>query len=292
MPNWCRTTIHARNAKQYQEIIADLKNHNVNPSFNNITPMPPELRLQESSIAGQVVLIYVNALAVKLVRFNRQHDTADATEIKNKLKAYQTSVANMEDAFGFDERLYAINVILTFSDTNFPLDEHSFKDMLTQQCQNFTDYQLQAHDDRSKLKELIDAAIILPPNASHDPDKLVARYHLTANDKWLDPDLKAIPYLTILYHLGKQYFDNVVNYGAETWYGWSTRYWGTKWDLSEYAADDHTNTIMFNTAWTTPAPILKQLATRHGKFTIDVDSESTADVMHVRVTKDALENID
>lgn len=292
MPNWCRTTIHARDAKQYQEIIADLKNHNTNPSFNNITPMPPELRLQESSIAEQVVLIYVNALAVKLIHFNQQHDTANATKIKTKLKAYQTSINNMDDAFSFGERLHAINVILMFSDTSFPLDERSFKDMLTQQCQNFTDYRLQADDDRGKLKELIDETIILPPNASHDPDKLVAQYHLTADDEWLDPDLTAIPYLTVLYQLGKRYFDNVINYGAETWYGWSTQNWGTKWDLSEYAADDHTNTITFKTAWTTPAPILKQLAARHGKFTVDVASESTADVMHVRVTKDALENID
>lgn len=113
MPNWCRTTIHARDSKQYQDLIAELKNHNANadPSFNNLIPMPPELRLQESSSAEKVVLIYVNALAVKLIHFNQQHDTANATEIKNYLKIYKKRVANMEYTLGFDERLHAIEII-------------------------------------------------------------------------------------------------------------------------------------------------------------------------------------
>ena len=294
MPDWCRTTIHARNSKQYQELIAELKNHNANadPSFNNVIPMPPGLMLQESSSAEKVVLIYVNALAVKLMRFNRQHDKANATEIRNYLKAYKTGVANMQYALGFNERLHAIDTILKLSDTSFPLDIHNLKDTLKHQCQDFADYQLQADDDRGKLKELINDTIILPKNASDNPYELATQYNLTTDDKWLDPDLKDIPYLTVLYNLGKKYFDNVVKYYAETWYGWSTRNWDTKWDLSEYTADDHTNTIMFNTAWSTPVPILKKLAALHGNFNIDVDSESTSDIMHIRVTKNVLEDND
>lgn len=294
MPNWCQTTIHARNAKQYQDLIAELKNHNANadPSFNNLIPMPPELRLQESSSAEKVVLIYVNALAVKLIHFNQQHDTANATEIKNYLKIYKQRVANMEYTLGFDERLHAIEIILTFSNTSSPLDLRSFKNMVIQRCQDFTDHMLQADDERGKLNELINDTIIVPNHASDDPYELAKQYNLTADDEWLDPDLKAIPYLTILYHLGKKYFDNVVKYSAETWYGWSTRNWGTKWDLSEYTADDQTNTIAFNTAWSTPVPILTQLAALHGNFDIDVADEAMTDVIHVKVTKDALENRD
>lgn len=294
MPNWCRTTIHARDSKQYQELIAELKNHNDNadPSFNNLIPMPPELRLQESSIAEKAVLIYVNALAVKLIHFSRQRDTANATKIKNYLKSYKTGVINMKYALGFNERLHAIDIVLMFSDTNFPLDIRSFKDELAHRCQDFTDNRLQADGKRDKLKELIIDTIILPKNASDDPYKLAKQYNLTADDKWLDPELKTIPYLTILYNLGKKYFDNVVKYDAETWYGWSTHNWGTKWDLSEYTVDDHTNTIMFNTAWITPEPILKQLAALHGEFDIDVDDEAMTEIMHVKVTKDALENYD
>ena len=294
MPDWCRTTIHARDSKQYQELIAELKNHNANtnPSFNNIIPMPPELMLQESSITERVVLIYINALAVKLIRFNLQHDTANATKIKNYLKAYKTGVINMQYAFGFNERLHAIDTILMFSDTSFPRNIRSLKNTLKHLCQDFTDNMLQADDNRSKLKELINDTIILPKNASDDPYKLATQYNLTADDKWLDPDLKDIPYLTGLYNLGKKYFDNVVKYYAETWYGWSTRNWGTKWDLSEYIADDHTNTIMFNTAWSTPVPVLKKLAALHGNFNIEVDDEGASDMMHIRVTKDALEEND
>lgn len=315
MPDWCRTTIHARNSKQYQELIAELKNHNANadPSFNNLIPMPPELRLQESSMAEKAVLIYVNALAVKLIHFSRQRDTANATEIKNYLKAYKTGVANMQYALGFKERLSAIDTILKLSDTSFQRDiltpkynhkaaltpiyqnfaddmHQSFKDTLKRRCQDFVAYILQADDNRGKLKELINDTIILPKNASDDPYKLTTQYNLTADDKWLDPNLKDIPYLTVLYNIGKKYFDNVVKYHTETWYRWSTRNWGTKWDLSEYATDDHASTIMFNTAWSTPVPILKKLAALHGNFNIDVDSESTSGMMHIRVTKDELED--
>lgn len=294
MPDWCRTTIHARNSKQYQELIAELKNHNANadPSFNNLIPMPSELMLQESSSAEKIVLIYVNALAVKLLRFNRQHDNANATEIRNYLNAYKTGVANMQYALGFDKRLHAIDTVLMLSDTSFPLAIRDLKDTLTHQCQDFTNYMLQTDDNRSKLKELINDTIILPKNASDNPYELTTQYNLTTDDKWLDPDLKDIPYLTVLYNLGKKYFDNVVKYYAETWYGWSTRNWGAKWDLSEYMADDHTNTIAFNTAWSTPTPVLKKLAALHGNFNIDVDDEGTLDIMHIRVTKDALEDND
>lgn len=292
MPNWCRTTIHARDSKQYQELIAELKNHNTNtnPSFNNLIPMPPDVMLQESSIAKKVVLIYIKALAVKLMDFNLQHDKANATKIRNYLKAYKTSVINMDYAFGFKERLNAIDIILMLSDTSFPRNVQRLKNALKHLCQDFTDNPRQADDKRGKLKELINDTIILPKNASNDPYKLAAQYNLTTDDKWLDSELKDIPYFTVLYNLGKKYFDNVVKYNAETWYGWSTRNWGTKWDLSEYVANDNDNTIMFNTAWSTPVPILKKLAALHGNFNIEVDDEGASDIMHIKVTKDELED--
>lgn len=61
--------------------------------------------------------------------------------------------------------------------------------------------------------------------------------------------------------LGKKYLDNQIQYGATTWYSWSTANWGTKWNLG---AEDcelvNRNTLAFNTAWASPHPIIEALS--------------------------------
>lgn len=61
-----------------------------------------------------------------------------------------------------------------------------------------------------------------------------------------------------LEELGDTYISNIKNYGSITWYDWSVQHWGTKWGASRCQSND--NTIIFETAWSTPEPIFKKLS--------------------------------
>ena len=61
-----------------------------------------------------------------------------------------------------------------------------------------------------------------------------------------------------LVQLGKAAVENLLNYGALTWYDWRNRAdtWNTKWNSydSEY---DGGNEVIFKTAWDAPYPIIE-----------------------------------
>lgn len=48
-------------------------------------------------------------------------------------------------------------------------------------------------------------------------------------------------------------------HGANNWYDWSVNNWGTKWNAYDIEKVDD-NTIMFNTAWSMPEPVIKALS--------------------------------
>ena len=58
--------------------------------------------------------------------------------------------------------------------------------------------------------------------------------------------------------VGKTYIDNILNYGADTWYDWSCNNWGTKWGAMDSCISD--NSIAFDTAWSAALPITKKLS--------------------------------
>lgn len=57
---------------------------------------------------------------------------------------------------------------------------------------------------------------------------------------------------------GRICYENKVNYGYKNWYNWSIDNWGTKWDASETYVED--GEISFETAWSTPYPVIKKLS--------------------------------
>jgi hypothetical protein len=60
---------------------------------------------------------------------------------------------------------------------------------------------------------------------------------------------------------GKIAVDNLLKYGATTWYDWSVQNWGTKWNSCDpQKAND--STLVFTTAWSAPHPILEALTAR------------------------------
>ena len=61
-----------------------------------------------------------------------------------------------------------------------------------------------------------------------------------------------------LEELGDAYINNRKEYGKTTWYDWAIENWGTKWEATEIGCDK--NTIIFDTAWSTPEPIFEKLS--------------------------------
>ena len=49
-----------------------------------------------------------------------------------------------------------------------------------------------------------------------------------------------------------------VKYGFSSWYGWSVKNWGTKWNA--YETDYGEDYLFFQTAWNAPVPIFQRLA--------------------------------
>ena len=74
-------------------------------------------------------------------------------------------------------------------------------------------------------------------------------------------------------NLGRQYYENYMNYGATTWYEWANKNWGTKWNAYDQQKVDD-NTIEFLTAWSSVPALIEALSERFPALTI---SSSYAD---------------
>lgn len=68
---------------------------------------------------------------------------------------------------------------------------------------------------------------------------------------------------------GKIALDNLVKYGHKSWYSWSIANWGTKWNAYDIVKNND-NEIIFDTAWSTPFPVIEKLAQKFPELTIEV----------------------
>lgn len=66
---------------------------------------------------------------------------------------------------------------------------------------------------------------------------------------------------------GRIYLDNIMNYGAPTWYEWRVKAWGCKWEASNQEAVS-SDTIEFTTPWSAPVPLLQALSEKFPDITI------------------------
>lgn len=57
--------------------------------------------------------------------------------------------------------------------------------------------------------------------------------------------------------------------GIPNWYNWNIDNWGTKWNAYKIASDD--DYIQFNTAWSTPEPVIKALSEKFPDVEIRVE---------------------
>ena len=70
--------------------------------------------------------------------------------------------------------------------------------------------------------------------------------------------------------LGNVYINNILQYGADSWYDWCCENWGTKWNANNtYVVDD--TEIEFDTAWSCPVNIFKELSRQFSGVEIVVE---------------------
>jgi hypothetical protein len=68
--------------------------------------------------------------------------------------------------------------------------------------------------------------------------------------------------------IGRICYENEVNYGYKNWYNWTIDNWGTKWGASETYIDG--GEISFETAWSTPFPLIKKLSEMFPDLTLKI----------------------
>ena len=94
----------------------------------------------------------------------------------------------------------------------------------------------------------------------------------TKVDPWDSTDYQGLNIKT-LEDLGNMYIHNIILYGCDTWYDWSYKYWGTKWNSCDVYIDDKTNLISFQTAWSVPGPILEAFAYLCDKYNVTFEGK-------------------
>lgn len=91
----------------------------------------------------------------------------------------------------------------------------------------------------------------------------VAETHKMAEDyKWDEDTLKWRLATAISEEEKARYESLKESYGAETWYDWAIRNWGTKWNAISPELIRNEPTLLlwqFNTAWAAPEPIFQAL---------------------------------
>lgn len=84
---------------------------------------------------------------------------------------------------------------------------------------------------------------------------------------------------------GKQYIDNMDQYGCPTWYEWRSRHWGTKWNARnverEKNDEENTLTYYFQTAWAEPEPVMRALSFEYPNVRIEHHYEHEREMFEV-----------
>lgn len=67
---------------------------------------------------------------------------------------------------------------------------------------------------------------------------------------------------------------NIKNYGAMDWYQWSLKNWGTKWNSKVLQIEELPEGVelVFDTAWSPPEPIFKELSRLYPRVRMDITS--------------------
>jgi len=75
--------------------------------------------------------------------------------------------------------------------------------------------------------------------------------------------------------LGQLSKDCLDKYGDANWYDWSVKNWGTKWGAYDYSERERTDerfSFQFDTAWSFPEPIFRELERMYPELVFDIAS--------------------
>jgi hypothetical protein len=65
--------------------------------------------------------------------------------------------------------------------------------------------------------------------------------------------------------------DYIKRFGADNWYDWQLHNWGTKWNAYDQVFNEASNTITFDTAWSTPQEAMIHLSKKYPTLTFKVE---------------------
>ena len=72
------------------------------------------------------------------------------------------------------------------------------------------------------------------------------------------------------WELGKQYFQNIMQYGCPNWYDWCCEHWNTKWNAYDCARIEPSDKrLEFSTAWSSVPPIIEAISKKYPDVTMN-----------------------
>lgn len=72
-----------------------------------------------------------------------------------------------------------------------------------------------------------------------------------------------------LEEFGELCLNNISKYGCATWYDWSCKNWGTKWDAMETEGTPEKGEVSFLTAWAEPINVIEKLFKKFPNYKIE-----------------------
>lgn len=89
-------------------------------------------------------------------------------------------------------------------------------------------------------------------------------------------------------YFGYRGFDgeHKLGFTYNNWYEFNVREWGTKWDASEVMVDvfDYETIVHFDTAWSPPIPVIKEIIKQYPDLTFEYDYEELGMSFAGRIT--------
>ena len=275
MPNWCYNELKFNKREQYEDFKSryctykeDASGRSV-PSFDfeTICPCPESLSIKDDTSVNDRMFYF---LTDKLNRWNLSENSCLIPEVMRMIPDYEipsfildkyTLNIEADKPYSKDMSLIALDLgpekIKYLFDNDGEELQYIVEDKPTEEGNRIYYFMLALRYLYNMVKEM---------NAKYGTAESRSSLRLeVAKAKNRKPVIdEARPFLSEYpedwFEMGRTYITNLFNYGAYGWYDWSCRNWGTKWNAKETTFNDNELTVMFDTAWSSPSPILWQMA--------------------------------
>lgn len=153
--------------------------------------------------------------------------------------------------------------------------------------------------DRRSLEDLLDRKQVFFDGSYWNRYKTQVKYYEDNPDKFKEDNdsfdgkiSECDKKFLNLSSLGKQYIENIKNYGCSQWYDWCSKNWGTKWNVMDEVSVDYDEieeeySIVFNTAWCPPYGIIEEYSKLCNPDEFNWEYENEDYDGHHHLTKDS-----